>query len=81
MRKKVKLSTPIGLKKAVGLEVFVFLALFLAFFIALCMKMGTVNMFNTMMNTAFDLLLNTVFYIMAIAVLAGAIPHCFRNSA
>jgi spore maturation protein SpmB len=30
-------------------------------------------MFNTMMNTAHDLLLNTVFYIMAIAVLAGAV--------
>lgn len=79
MRKKIKLSTPIGLKKAVGAEVFVFLALFLGFFVALCMKMGTVNMFNTMMNTAFDLLLNTVFYIMAIAVLAGAISALFSE--
>ena len=79
MRKKIKLSTPIGLKKAVGAEVFVFLALFLGFFVALCMKMGTVNMFNTMMNTAFDLLLNTVFYIMAIAVLAGAISSLFSE--
>ena len=59
MKKKIKLSTPIGMKKAVGVEVFVFLALFLGFFVALCMKMGTVNMFNTMMNTAFDLLINT----------------------
>ena len=32
-----------------------------------------VNMLNTLMNTAFDLLMNTVFYIMAIAVIAGAI--------
>jgi nucleoside recognition membrane protein YjiH len=35
--------------------------------------MGAANMFNTMMNTAHDLLINTVFYIMAIAVLAGAV--------
>ena len=66
MRKK--LEHPQGLKKAVGLEVFVFLLLFMGFFVALCTEMGTVNMFNTMMNTAFDLLLNTCFYIMAIAV-------------
>ena len=79
MKKKIKLETPAGLKKAVGVEVFVFLALFLGFFIALCTKMGTVNMFNTMMNTAFDLLLNTVFYIMAIAVLAGAISALFSE--
>ena len=74
-----KLEHPQGLKKAVGLEVFVFLAIFLGFFVALCMEMGTVNMFNTMMNTAFDLLLNTCFYIMAIAVLAGAISALFSE--
>lgn len=34
--------------------------------------MGLANMFSTMMKTAHDLLLNTVFFIMAIAVLAGA---------
>ena len=77
--KKMKLEHPLGLKKAVGLEVFVFLAIFLGFFVALCMEMGTVNMFNTMMNTAFDLLLNTCFYIMAIAVLAGAISALFSE--
>ena len=35
--------------------------------------MGAVNMVNTMMNTAYRLLQDTVFYIMAIAVLAGEI--------
>jgi len=35
--------------------------------------MGTINMFNTLMETAYSLLMKTVFYIMAIAVLAGAI--------
>ena len=81
MRKKKMqpLEHPSGIKKAVSLEVFVFLALFLGFFVALCVEMGTVNMFNTMMNTAFDLLLNTVFYIMASAVLAGAISALFSE--
>lgn len=79
LRKRVKIENPIGLKKAVGIEVFVFLALFLGFFVAMCQRMGTVNMFNTMMNTAFDLLLNTCFYIMAIAVLAGAISALFSE--
>ena len=79
MRSTNKTTLPAGVKKAVGKEVFIFLALFLGFFVALCTKMGTVNMFNTMMNTAFDLLLNTVFYIMAIAVLAGAISALFSE--
>ena len=79
MKNRNKLSSPPGIKKAVGVEVFVFLAIFLGFFVALCMTMGTVNMFNTMMNTAFDLLINTVFYIMAIAVLAGAISALFSE--
>ena len=34
--------------------------------------MGLANMFNTIMNTSYDLLMNTVFYIMAIAVVTGA---------
>ena len=39
--------------------------------------MGTANMLNTLMNTAHDLLLNTVFYIMAICVITGAIGRIF----
>ena len=79
MRSYKKSILPVGVKKAVSKEVFIFLALFLGFFVAMCSKMGTVNMFNTMMNTAFDLLLNTCFYIMAIAVLAGAISALFSE--
>ena len=70
---------PAGVKKAVSKEVFIFLIIFLGFFVALCTKMGTVNMFNTMMKTAYDLLMSTVFYIMAIAVLAGAISALFSE--
>ena len=39
--------------------------------------MGMANMLNTLMHTAHDLLLNTVFYLMAICVLTGAIGRIF----
>lgn len=39
--------------------------------------MGTPNMLNTIMNTAHDLLLNTVFYLMAICVITGALGRLF----
>ena len=74
-----KSDLPDGIKKAVDKEVFVFLALFLGFFVLLGREMGVANMFNTMMNTAYALLLDTVFYIMAIAVLAGAISALFSE--
>lgn len=60
-------------KKAITPEVFVFLGIFAGIFGGLAAKMGGVNMMNTLMNTAYHLLLETVFYIMAIAVIAGAI--------
>lgn len=40
-------------------------------------RMGMANMLNTLMNTAHDLLLNTVFYIMAICVITGALGRLF----
>ncbi len=40
-------------------------------------RMGMANMLNTLMNTAHDLLLNTVFYIMAICVITGALGRIF----
>lgn len=39
--------------------------------------MGTANMLNTIMKTAHDLLLNTVFYLMAICVITGALSKIF----
>lgn len=41
--------------------------------------MGMANMLKTMMNTAHDLLLNTVFYLMSICVLTGAIGRLFME--
>lgn len=40
-------------------------------------EMGTANMLNTVMHTAHDLLLNTVFYLMGICVVTGAIGRLF----
>lgn len=40
-------------------------------------RMGTPNMLNTIMKTAHDLLLNTVFYLMAICVVTGALGKIF----
>ena len=54
------------------LEPIVFTAVSLLIFGSVGHRMGLVNMLSTLMNTAYDLLINTVFYIMAIAVLAGA---------
>ncbi len=70
---------PPGQKKAVGVEVFVFLAIFVGFFALVGSQMGIANMLNTMMNTAFDLLMNTVFYLLAVAVLAGSISALFSE--
>lgn len=59
--------------KAVNLESFLWLIGIVVFFGFIGSVMGTANMFKTMMATAHDLLLNTVFFIMAVAVLAGAV--------
>lgn len=56
---------------------FVCLVIFFALFGYLASKMGTANMLNTIMNTSHDLLLNTVFYLMAICVITGAIGKIF----
>ena len=56
-----------------SVEAFLFLIVFIAFFGLLAYKMTLPNMLNTFMQTAYHLLLETVFYIMAICVLMGAI--------
>jgi hypothetical protein len=54
-------------------EAIIFLIIFFAFFGLLAYKMTLPKMLNTFMQTAYHLLLETVFYIMAICVLMGAI--------
>ena len=59
--------------KSIGIETFIFLGLLLGGFLYISSIMGAGIMFKVIMNTAHDLLLNTVFLIMAMAVLAGAL--------
>ena len=54
-------------------EALVFLGILVLVFVPLGMKMGGSNLLKTIMNTAHDLLLNTVFYLMGITVLTGAL--------
>lgn len=57
------------------IEAVVFLIVFLGFFGFIGMRMGFPNMLNTLMQTSYSLLLETVFYIMAITVLSGALGN------
>lgn len=54
-------------------EAFIFLFVFFGIFGYLGHVMGVANLLNTIMKTAHDLLMNTVFYIMGITVIAGAL--------
>ena len=56
-----------------SIEALIFLAIFFVFFGVLAYFMTLPHMLNTFMQTAYHLLLETVFYIMAICVLMGAI--------
>lgn len=55
------------------LEAVGFLTVFFSIFGYIGWKMGLPNMLNTLMNTSFSLLMETVFYIMGITVLSGAL--------
>ncbi len=59
------------------IEAVIFLSIFFVFFGYLGHIMGVKNLLSTIMTTAHDLLLNTVFYIMSITVLAGALGQLF----
>lgn len=54
-------------------EAGVFLILFLGTFTFIGSRMGLPNMLNTIMQTSYSLLIETVLYIMAITVLSGAL--------
>ena len=55
------------------IEALIFLTILIVVFTLLGSRMGSANMLKTIMNTAHDLLLNTVFYLMGITVLTGAL--------
>ncbi len=60
-------------KKEIGPENFIFIGVFIAFFAVFVCKMGMMNTINTLMNTAYSLLIDTVLYLTAICVLMGAV--------
>lgn len=65
------------LKKRSHWEALVFMALLLLFSWPLGSRMGSENLLKTIMNTAHDLLLNTVFFLMGITVITGALSKLF----
>ena len=73
-KRRVKAS---GFLRSRRVEALVFLAVLSVFFGSLGWRMGSANLLNSIMATAFDLLTNTVFFIMSITVLSGALAKLF----
>jgi len=59
--------------KELGTETFVFPVIFIGIFAFFASQMGLANTLNTIMNTAYRLLIDTVLYITAICVIMGAV--------
>lgn len=76
-REKAKAAAESGesfsVKKILGFEGFFTLAVVLAIFVPIAVKMGFGNMVNTLFNNAFDLLINVCFYLLSVAVVIGAL--------
>lgn len=66
-------------RKNFSFESIIFALMFFGFFTEIATIMGLTNMLSTIMNTAFDLLMNTCLYIMAISVIAGALSGIFSE--
>ena len=60
-------------KNELSPETFVFTLVFFGLFTLFAVRMGTANTLNTIMNTAYRLLVDTVLYIMAVCVIMGAV--------
>lgn len=73
LEEKFKLKNPLKFTSKRSIEAVIFLIIFLGFFGFLAHRMTLPMMLNTFMQTAYHLLMETVFYIMAICVLMGAI--------
>ena len=58
--------------KAITAETLICLVVVLALLVIFASQMGLAHMFKTMMGTAHDLILNTVLFLMAVIILAGA---------
>lgn len=62
-----------AVKKILGFEGFFTLAVVLAIFVPISVKMGFGNMVNTLFNNAFQLLIDVCFYLLSVAVVIGAL--------
>ena len=62
-----------------GTQPLICLAVILVLFALFAVPMGLANALNTMMNTAYRLLMDTAFYIMALAVITGALSAVFAE--
>lgn len=60
-------------KKEISLENYIFLGLLIVFFALFASQMGLMNSINTLINTAYSLLIETVLYLTAVCVIMGAI--------
>ena len=67
------------LKKAISPETFVSIALFGGLAALFILNMGFVNTLSTVMQTAYHLLTDTVFFLTAIAVIAGALSGLMQE--
>ena len=66
-------------KKELGFETFLFPLIFIAFFALFVARMGLANTLNTMMNTAYRLLIDTVLYLTAVCVIMGALSALLKD--
>lgn len=73
IERRLKIASPLKFTSKRSIEAIIFLLIFIGFFWFMAYKMTLPHMLNTFMQTAYHLLLETVFYIMAICVLMGAI--------
>ncbi|WP_296255534.1 hypothetical protein [uncultured Ezakiella sp.] len=58
---------------AVGREVIIFIVIFTTIFGLIGHKMGVINMINTIMRSSYSMIMDVCFYIMGVAVIAGAL--------
>ena len=72
-------NTTVSFKKEMSTETFVFPIIFLVFFGIFVYYMGLANALNTIMNTAYRLLIDTVLYITAVCVIMGAVSALFSE--
>ncbi len=78
MQQSPSKASPAGKKQRILRPVLCLVILVLLFSL-FAVPMGLTNMINTMMNTAYRLLIDTALYIMALAVMTGALAGIFAE--